>query len=182
MSTKNYAFVKILAKRKFAPQDITFFLSEIRKILEAQQLKDSYLTLNFYCDWVLHSRKDRFSSTIKSQIQTLFDSALSNISNSFNIEAHKKATSFIYFKELRNELQEFLIDKNFKSSIVKNKKTRRQFIQTLVKILENQPMIYPIPEVSSLEFLPSIGGSAIMRLNFTNPQNSFHYYEIKNYY
>jgi hypothetical protein len=184
MPNKRDNLIAILKQSSFSNGDISFLFSELRKSIEVKSKKRK--TLKFYCDWLLHPQKDRFHSEMKKYIKEIYQNAVWNITNPARVSSSDKITELIYFKVLRNELKTELLDSNLPTSII-NGESWLSVIHTLVKLLEDQPLIKPIPEVDFIKFIPSAEGAAILFINFSQPvidiqgqQN--HFYKTGNYY
>ena len=52
-------------------RQVVYVLAEIRKLMELEKKKDVYASLNFFCNWALHSRLT--SSSIGRGMVTAFD-------------------------------------------------------------------------------------------------------------
>lgn len=51
---------KALSEGNLDEYKVVYILSRIRKLIELNQLKNTFKDLNFYCDWALHSEIDRY--------------------------------------------------------------------------------------------------------------------------
>lgn len=56
-------------------QDVVYFLVEIRKFMEREDLAEQYKVVKFYADWVLHPIKERNLDYIESIIKKIEDNA-----------------------------------------------------------------------------------------------------------
>lgn len=184
MPNKNDDFLIILNQKVFSNRDIAFLFSEIRKMIEIKGIQ--YKTLKFYCDWLLHSQKDKFHSEMKQYIKELYEFAVKHIENPIHFEYSKKIRELIYFEELKKDLDKILSDKKMPTSILKGD-IWLNLIRVITKLLEDQPLMNPIDEIKSIVFAPAAEGAAILFINFSKPvldrnQKSLYYYKMGNFY
>lgn len=174
----------ILKKDNFTKQDVVFILVEFRKIIENKRLDVG--VLKFYCDWVVHRQKDYVSANIKRVIKQMYQNILEEIRNPLRIELRQKIMNFIYFKQLKQDLIFFCSNLRFPMDFIRIKKRWISFIVILIKILEEQPIINPIPEIKSIEFIPSAPKAVICKFFFSKPikvkGRVYSYYQIMNHY
>ncbi|MDO8503351.1 MAG: hypothetical protein Q7S60_01540 [bacterium] len=77
---------------------VVFILSKIRKLLEWENAKDKYKTLNFYCNWVLHNKIDRTEPVGK-----ILKDFVVNKADRYKL---------IFHEEFKKEFRKFLKDYN----------------------------------------------------------------------
>ena len=184
MSYKNEDFFAVLDQVDFTNRDVTFLFVEIRKLIESGNMECK--TLKFYCDWLLHPKKDFFYPEMKQYIKDIYDYAVKHIKNPMHYEYSQKIAGLIYFEGLKKDMAKALDDKKLPNKIMHGE-TWLNLIRVMVKLLENQPLMHPIDEVSSIVFTPSAEGAAILFINFSVPvmdrdQNPQHFYKMGNYY
>lgn len=184
MPTKNDDLLEVLNSAEFTNRDVVFLFSELRKLIEAGS-KDRK-TLKFYCDWILHPQKDRVHPEMKAYIHDVYNNAVRHMMQPMMFEYSKKISELIYFEALKSDLEAELLENNLPAAVV-NGEAWLNLIRVLVKLLEEQPIINPIPEVESIEFLPSAEGAGILIIRFTKPivdrqGKENHFYRIGNYY
>jgi hypothetical protein len=88
----------------------SYVVSEVRKLLEQQQLKQQYEYLTFHCDWAAHSKLD---GRMTQKILKLFDAAniqLRNGSKLHDLPPHERneIDRISKMKYFERELTEFL--------------------------------------------------------------------------
>ena len=174
---------KILKQDSFTEQDVMFVFSELRKYMESSET--SYAVIKFYADWLLHSRKDRVNSQMKSTLKEIYEYSVKHMHNSFKYEYANKAKSFIYFETLKEELEKLFSAHNLNKELFQEE-TWLNFMRSLVKLLEEQPIVNPIPELSEVVFQPTIDGAVGLVLIFSESISvkgeNYSYYRILNYY
>ena len=163
--------------------DVVYLMVEVRKVIdqelnsgldkEIKKIKDSlYPLLKFYCDWVVHSRKDNITPEIES-IMVRIDKSLSSGSKYPFLDSGLENIDFIYMDESKKQFKEFLEDFGLNSDITK-KDDWTSFIQLLIGILIEQPIdfakynennkkkgVEPIHSIKSFSFKPAAPGAAI---------------------
>lgn len=87
-----------LGKEIKSELQVVFILSKIRKLLEWENAKGKYKTLNFYCNWVLHNKIDRSEPVAK-------------ILRDFVVNKPDRY-KFIFHEEFKKEFRKFLKDYN----------------------------------------------------------------------
>jgi hypothetical protein len=102
---------------------VLYVLVEIRKILEHENKNSRDNLLIFYCDWVVHTKMDRFQS------QKIFD-----IINKDGVES----SQIISFNNLKAELRTFLEEKDLPTELVNN--YWEPFKENLIDILVDTPI------------------------------------------
>ncbi|MBP9763008.1 hypothetical protein KBD34_05340 [Patescibacteria group bacterium] len=145
-----------------------YVMVELRKILDHDRAAGVYKfdVLRFYCDWTVHTSKDRFSSNMKATIKDLLEDIRLHLQNPVMIRC-EKTINFVYMNSLRTELRQLLQNESIDMQIVGA--GWNSFLKVLVKVLEDQPIIKPIPEVKSVTFLPAASDCAIFKIDFTSP-------------
>lgn len=158
-----------------------YVMVELRKILDHDRkagIKE-FDILRFYCDWTVHTDKDRISSDMKRVIDDLLQDIKCHIQNPV-MARRDKATRFVYMKNLRDELRKLVLAKGFDSSLVDAGWI--PFVKLLVKVLEDQPIINPTSEIESISFLPAADSCGVFKIQFTNPIQGHSFFQLGNTY
>lgn len=87
-----------LGKEIKSELQVVFILSKIRKLLEWENAKSKYKTLNFYCNWVLHNKIDRTEPVGK-----ILKDFVVNKADRYKL---------IFHEEFKKEFRKFLKDYN----------------------------------------------------------------------
>lgn len=121
---------------------VLFLLAEIRKYIDEykQEDKNKYPNLYFYCNWVLHITMDRTpAKEILNRFESIFGGIndLKKISNIFK----NQEKNFYLFKDLREELQNFLEINSLPTEFLENSHKWFKFKKLLVEILIDCPLI-----------------------------------------
>ncbi len=108
---------------------VVYILSRIRKYLEIKNLKSQYKYLNFYCNWILHSKIDRTEPVI--DILREFDNGTDE-------------GKFLEFNYFYNDFKSFLDSEGLDSEKILGKVNYLKFINLLLDILSDTPVeFYP---------------------------------------
>jgi hypothetical protein len=135
-----------LKKEIKSESQVVYILSKIRKILEWENAKGKYKTLNFYCNWVLHNKIDRTEPVGK-------------ILKDFIINKEERY-KFIFHQEFEKEFGRFLEDYGLP---VLNSNQFKKFKNELNKAVSETPVEIIIgtryriklgdPEVANLNYV-----------------------------
>ncbi len=103
-------------------------LSRIRKYLEAENKKDQYKYLNFYCNWALHSK----INDTKQVADILLEFT------------EGKNEGFLRFAYLYEDLNNFLSMNGLPMKLLNDHSNSMRFVKLLVNIYSDTPLIVPI--------------------------------------
>jgi len=160
---------------------VVYLMVEIRKMLEhSKSLKSSPMT--FYCDWVVHTAKDGITDAIKLTMDEIYQSVRKQILTPVHYRGQKMPViDFFYFRSLQTEMRDFFAAHGLDAQMVEERNWTA-FTKLLVKILENQPINKPIPEVSQFIFIPAAEGCCFGRMFFSEKIGKYDYFEFGNAY
>lgn len=116
---------KEISKDITEESQVVYILSRIRKYLEIKDIKSKYKYLNFYCNWVLHSKIERTQPVIE-------------ILRDFNNGSDDG--KFLKFEYLYTDLNSFLKDEGLDSNIFFAKENYLRFINLLLDVLSDTPV------------------------------------------
>lgn len=171
----------VLSHNTYNKAQVLYVLAGARKLIECDN-NPNYRVVKFYCDWALHTKKDRITPNMKYIVQKIYLSAKNQINNPSRLDLRSDTTEFAYLKDFRDELKYLLNNNHIDIGFITDDNKWNQFISYMIKILENQPMVDPIPDVRKIIFLPSADGCVIYRIEFKNPIRNYHYYDYLNVY
>lgn len=184
MTIKSVMFDQLLSNSVFSLEEVIFLFTEIRKLAEVSKM--DLPSVKFYCDWLLHSQKDRITSEMKNAFEKMYIEIVFVLDNPIRQGIKKDINNFIYFSQLRKELSILLTSNNLLEQITKNNDIWLDLIRFLVKLLEEQPINKPISKIVSFEYISSNTGVVIGQFNFLTPYKigyqAYSYYRISNYY
>ncbi len=127
------------------------FISSLKsgKKLEHEST-DNFSLLRFYCDWIVHTKKDRGMQGIVDVAEKL--NALVDGVEITSLH-HEQLLKFLDMPELRKELLDFLSKHSLPNDLCELYKKWQIFTDTLSKVLSDQPIIYPIPSIKYIEIV-----------------------------
>ncbi len=163
---------------------IVYLMVEIRKILDYEDAKD-YSLLRFYCDWTVHTKKDRNMESIKSMMEKLYRDIKKEIETYPTSES--EVVKIIYMEQLRKEMNNFLCEFSLSKKLIKNNDLWLSFVKLLVRVLENQPINDPTNDIKNFYFISSsegcVAGIVIFRNKIQGKDgNLYDYYKFGNVY
>lgn len=153
---------------------IVYCLVEIRKILDRDDNR-KYPLLRFYCDWSVHTAKDRITKEMKRIMEKMYKDIYNSIINP-KLPA-EELVNFIYMNSLQDEVGKFLYEYALPTDLVVNRDYWLSFVSYLVQILSDQPINKPCKEISTFQFLPVRQGSVRGVVVFSNPIDEQRYFE-----
>jgi len=119
---------KALSEGNLDEYKVVYILSRIRKLLELNQLKNTFKDLNFYCDWALHSEIDRY-------VPDSFKNKLTNqLKHSENL--YPDELFAIFFIQLEQLLQEFSLPNTILFDPLK-----KIFADLMIDIFSDTPLV-----------------------------------------
>lgn len=180
MTIKFEKLHQLLSNNTFTIEEVNFLFSEMRKLMEAKKINLS--ALKFYCDWVLHPAKDRITPEMKSAFQKMYTAITFEIDNPMRVGIKRDVNNFIYFDKLKIDFSTLLKKLSLSDQITQNEDIWVRFIERLVKLLEEQPINNPMPEIASFEYVSSGESVVIGRFTFVTPYKGYPYYQIMNHY
>ena len=145
---------------------------ELRKLLEqmGRDLRRKYPILNFYCNWVVHSSKDRDNQAIVEIIQKIDNSIITGHNfpdKKYFMPSDDSGLEFISLAHLKNDMKKFFDQLDLPNSIFSDNKWS-PFRDLLIQVLRDQPIKNPTDTVKLVCFRPSIKGAAILEIEFKN--------------
>jgi hypothetical protein len=164
-----------------------YLMVETRKYLD--QLDDggaNFRLLRFYCDWTVHTRKDRHLAHIAPIIGEMYRNAKREIQDPYKV-ASGSATKLIYFSALRKEMNAFLESIWIHSELTSKDEAWIAYVKLMASILADQPIIKPTADVTLFTFEPAAEDCVAGRIEFAKPVDGadsvkYSYYSFANAY
>jgi hypothetical protein len=155
--------------------EVVYFLVQVRKLLDYVRTDndstDSFRILHFYCDWIVHIRKDAIGSEMIAVLDEVEKSICDSIGNPS--QGSGKAINFAYFESLRPELLKLLAMESVDTTSLENDIIWVSLIANLVKVLENQPLHLKQTNtglnIKEVVFMPSAPNCVIIVFRFFEP-------------
>lgn len=177
---------KFLSSRNSLSEEnhVVYLMVEIRKILDHNREeieKEKYKLLRFYCDWIVHTKKDKISKQIKEMMEDIYEEIINRESLIGNRSYEFKITKFYYFNELKEEIDFFFKENKLNLSLLKNKNWV-EFIKTLVKVLSDQPIINPTENIEEFSFSMAAEGCVWGHVRYKVKEAEYETFEFGNCY
>lgn len=160
---------------------VVYLMVEIRKVIDREKNSVKYPLLKFYTDWIVHTEKDHITTEIRQIMEEMYETAKAEIINSLKRKSGSPIIRFAYMEDLYKEMEQFLKKYNINTALT-GKEVWLQFVQLLVKVLQNQPIKNPIDDVVSFYFASTAPNCVHGIIIFSQPINGFNYYQFANVY
>lgn len=161
---------------------VVYLLVEVRKILDHKDSNKKYPLLKFYADWCVHTSKDRISPEIQEIMSRMYESAIGQIENPGDGKVASPAMQFAYMEDLASDFEKFLEDHHLPTTLVREEGMWLSFVQLLVRVLQDQPIVEPVQNVQRFFFEPAAEGCVVGVMIFKEPVSDNHYYRFMNSY
>lgn len=145
---------------------VVYLMVEIRKVIDHEKSGATYPLLKFYGDWTVHTEKSHITSEIKQVMEEMYKTAEADIANPALRKSGSSIMRFAYMEGLGHEMKSFLENHGAEPFLAQEKSRWLEFVKLLVKILENQPIINPAPNIESFFFEPANARCVIGVLKF----------------
>ncbi|MFH2231687.1 MAG: hypothetical protein ABII13_00740 [Patescibacteria group bacterium] len=161
---------------------VVYLMVEVRKILDIDRQNggEAFQVLRFYCDWMVHTAKDRIGSEMKLVVGEMLKDIKQELKYPAMIRAGRAASRFGYMENLKKEFREFFEKSQMDCALVEGGWI--PFIANLVKVLDEQPIIKPHPEIEFIAFKPAAERCVTFVVKFSSPIHNYDYYEYGNAY
>ena len=111
-----------------------YLLAQVRKVFEHDRpLRQALPTLQFYCNWALHTKLDRLSAEM---FLNAVDPVLTLVGD-HTYEAQQMLDALLTLNAFRAELRLFLTHNGLEASISDNDEYWRTFVQTYSRVVED---------------------------------------------
>ncbi len=142
-----------------------YLLAQVRKVFEHDRpLRQALPTLQFYCNWALHTKLDRRSAEM---FLHAVDPVLTLVGD-HTYEAQQRLDALLTLNAFRAELRLFLTHNGLEASISDNDEYWRTFVQTYSRVVEDceitisgrqQPRGPLALSVNSVTIRPTVGAA-----------------------
>lgn len=166
-------------------KEVVYFMVQMRKILDHKSdhwKTGSHTLLRFYCDWTVHTEKDRVTENMRQMMSEIYLDAKKQIENPAAVSTESPSMDFAYMKKLRVEILEATGNNGISAEHFKNDESWLSFVSTLIRILENQPINNPTEDIASFTFYPAVTGCVHGVVVFNKEILGYGYYEFRNVY
>ena len=147
---------------------VVYILVEIRKLLEHNRQKNLYPVMNFYCNWVVHTRLSE--SFVADKIVRLFDEIMyRDLNGAAYLELKDEALGFLNERQLQDELRTFLGSSDLRTEVCTDPVRWHAFRKRLAGVIEDVPLeLRPLKTPNPTHFVESVilkNKSTAKRLN-----------------
>lgn len=154
---------------------VVWVLVELRKLLD--HYGSGARMVRFYADWSVHISKDRIGKEFKSVCEAIYKNAADKINAPHPLAVDDiEIVQFAHGNVLAAELEQFLKEKGLPDHLVTRDETWNSFVNLLVKVLENQPVIAPCDGIAKMFFEPAAEYAVILRIEFSDPIKGYTHY------
>ena len=147
--------------------EAVYLMVELRKLLDREHGRDQFPKIRFYCDWTVHTSKDRNLAAIQDIMEKL-EKSFSNGSP----HSTQDASSFFLLSELREEMSDLFSRHGLRANLYQDDKRWTHFVDVLIQVLADQPITTPFKGISSVSFVPGNAGTRTVTIEFTDQRNS----------
>jgi hypothetical protein len=143
--------------------EAVYLMVEVRKLLDREHKRNHFAQVRFYCDWTVHTSKDRNLSAIRNIMEQL-EKSMSN----GNPHPTQDAVNFFSLLDLREEMVDLFRRHGLRANLSKDDNHWKHFVDVLIPVLADQPITNPINGISSLSFVSGKIGTKIVTIEFTD--------------
>lgn len=152
--------------------DYVFFLTQIRRYLEHEQVKD-FWNLRMCANWALHTTLDNEkNNTVKIFLEEVNDFLIDADQNGgYNLDQHQSLRDkILFFTSFELELNAFLNHAGIKTSYFDDPSNVKQFLDLYGKVIEDTPLVCKASKpLSHFSHLSLSKRKSIMGINWPAP-------------
>ena len=131
----------IVNEGRMSDSDALKLVSLTRQLLEEKEEKSKYLTLNFYCNWCLHTKITQLE-TCYSMLSRITDVFLSD-DGSKKVDITRLVSELISIKQLRMEFIGLYSSSGLPRFLFEGYRNWRGFMGQIIKEVRNKPIGFP---------------------------------------
>src|SRR3989344_1730859 len=124
-------------------QDIIFLMVQARHLIENHPDISKYKTIEFYSDWIVHTKLDR-PSDMRLAIFRDITNALSKYWKSDARALHGEISKIIGLNSLRKELASLFQENDLNMELFSNHENWKTIAGALTYFLQNKPLVFPL--------------------------------------
>ncbi len=122
-------------------EDICFLMVQARHLLEENSLREEYKVIEFYCDWMVHSKLDR--SEVSVLILRDITKVIAKNWNPTSGYIVNEVSKVIGLFKLRTELIKLFKKYNLPTTIFEIEENWKNLVGSLTYFLANKPVSFP---------------------------------------
>lgn len=155
---------KFMAEHQIIKEEceVVYLLVELRKLLDRNvemNLPKEYSLVRFHADWIVHTRKDYITPTMKK--------IMLDIENSIDIYPKKGNIDFLLMPDFRKELSSLLKENYLPNDLCVEDKKWLYFILALTQVLADQPIINPTDNIAEFRYVVMKKSGIMANIDFT---------------
>lgn len=156
---------KFLTKYPVFTEDchVVYLLVELRKLLDRDN-DPNFLLVRFYCDWTVHTQKDRNIEVIKEIVDKI-DACYS--ASSHHPIKDEGIFDFLNMNALKIELKE-LFNKHYLPISIFENDSWSVFVDILTGVLSGQPILNPKAGIKWINIIPFGKGASTIDIKFSD--------------
>ena len=121
-----------------------YLMVQIRKLIDFDdQRTDRLKTIKFYCDWLMHSSKDRNMKHIEDDLRLAYWSIYMSIFEPKKMPIPQNFLILVSLNKLNEDLREIFSYYNFNDSLLTKAVLSDKFHKALLRVLLDQPLNTP---------------------------------------
>ncbi|MBI5778751.1 MAG: hypothetical protein HZA49_04785 [Planctomycetes bacterium] len=139
---------QILNQQKLTYSDLVNLITKTRLLIEGENLRNEYQTLNFYCDWCLHTVISRSAKGYKI-LEQIADIFLDDARVDKKTHTNTRMCEVVSLKELRQEFISLYTQYGIPVFLFTDKQRWKGFCGMLLKELMHKPIEFqPMSKMS----------------------------------
>lgn len=147
---------------------IVYLFVEIRKLLEKEN-NSNFPLVKFYCDWIVHTQRDRNLGAIKEIVDKI-DSCFS-LQSPYPLR-DDEIFDFLKMTELKKEFKQLFQGHGLESSVLEDDIAWSNFVDILTSVLSDQPILNPKKGIRSISLASSGKGHSAINIDFSDGRTS----------
>ena len=147
-------------------KDAVYFLVQIRKLMERDDIFDDYKSIKFYCDWVLHPQKEYNHADMGSIYDDIYNEC-TKLYNETSDEETNAVLELMQFPSFKNDLVPLFDRYDLDKRMLRNYWIK--FTKNLMHILKDQPLVNPSNKIKEIVIASTTNNIFIIKITFSSP-------------
>lgn len=132
-------------------KDIVYFLVQLRKLMERENIHKEHASITFYCDWALHPNKTRNHKDIEDIYVSIYEECKAFYGEEDDNDLDS-ILSLLQFSALRNDIEPVLNKYGLNKKML-DKKIWTVFSKKLLEVLKDQPLVLGNEDINIKEIM-----------------------------
>jgi len=131
-------------RQGISQEEILYIFVKTRQVLERQNMKEKYQTLNLYCNWMLHTELSESSRGLQALVEisqalrTIYPISLSGQKN-----ANDRVCEILSLKELRHEMIQVFLQIKVDKFLLDKYVFWNGFVQSFLREIREKRIAFP---------------------------------------